>query len=282
MQCAGDILAIKKMLFSSVDKNFNVVDPETISKVLCALEDYPVTKLVLEQTRIGKCINELRKKTSDESLKRRAKQLVKKWRQLIEAHASKTTVLSHSNHSRPQPRHNRSAITHDHSNSCSPESDPCSSPQVTWVKHDNGLKQPEVLCSCASIEEHRIKCEQLYNHVCNKHSDTNNHDQEISTVFINGDAESHCSLEPSCGQVVTTPEPPKATIRIANASTHDGVIDDLASKTNNPRPSRLLTSNAVGVTGNFNRTGSFKEWNEVLEMGSNDDPLYVLPYTVID
>ena len=281
MQCAGDIFAIKKMLFSSVDKNFNVVDPESISKVLNALEEYPVTKVDLEQTRIGKCINELRKKTSDESLKRRAKQLVKKWRQLIEAHATKNSVLSPSIHLRSQSLH-KSAITHDHSNSCSPESDPCSSPQVTWVnKHENGLKQPEALCTCASLEEHRVKCE-LSNHVhYNKHSDTNNH-AEISNMCFNGDARSLCELEPSCAQQ-TFGDPPKAT-STANASPDDGCENNVAPGLSRPhmRTCSTSTANAVGVNGNFNRTGSFKEWNEVVEMGSNDDPLYVLPYTVID
>lgn len=281
MQCAGDIFAIKKMLFSSVDKNFNVVDPESISKVLNALEEYPVTKVDLEQTRIGKCINELRKKTSDESLKRRAKQLVKKWRQLIEAHATKNSVLSPSLHLRSQSLH-KSAIIHDHSNSCSPESDPCSSPQVTWVnKHENGLKQPETFCTCASIEEHRVNCE-VSNHVHNnKHSDKLNH-VEIPGACFNGDARSHRGLESSCAQIPTA-DPPKTTGSTGDdALPDDGCVKSVAPSPSRPHLPTCSTLTAMGVNGNFNRSGSFKEWNEVVEMGSSDDPLYVLPYTVID
>lgn len=74
---------IKDKLLSALDQDYNVVDMATVIEVISILEKTSITKDALEKTRIGKFINELRKKTSNEQLARRAKELVKKWRKLL-------------------------------------------------------------------------------------------------------------------------------------------------------------------------------------------------------
>ncbi|XP_067119263.1 mediator of RNA polymerase II transcription subunit 26-like [Centruroides vittatus] len=74
---------IKDKLLSALDPDYNVVDMATVIEVISILEKTSITKDALEKTRIGKFINELRKKTSNEQLARRAKELVKKWRKLL-------------------------------------------------------------------------------------------------------------------------------------------------------------------------------------------------------
>jgi len=54
-----------------------------VSEVIGELENFSITKEALEATRLGKHINELRRKASDKLLANRAKSLVKKWRALL-------------------------------------------------------------------------------------------------------------------------------------------------------------------------------------------------------
>ncbi|XP_011881252.1 PREDICTED: mediator of RNA polymerase II transcription subunit 26 isoform X2 [Vollenhovia emeryi] len=84
---------LTEKLLKSLDKEYNVVDMRAVVDVISALEKTPVTKEVLEITRLGKHINELRRKTSNEALAKRAKDLVRRWRDMV-----LPTV-----HSTPQP-----------------------------------------------------------------------------------------------------------------------------------------------------------------------------------
>ncbi|XP_066587934.1 mediator of RNA polymerase II transcription subunit 26-like isoform X2 [Prorops nasuta] len=61
--------------------------------VITALEKTTITKEVLEITRLGKYINELRRKTNNDTLAKRAKDLVRRWRDMVLPSA----------HSTPQP-----------------------------------------------------------------------------------------------------------------------------------------------------------------------------------
>ncbi|XP_040564222.1 uncharacterized protein [Lepeophtheirus salmonis] len=77
------ILQIRDKLFTGLDQEYNVVDMGVVVDVLSQLENYAITKEALEATRLGKHINELRRKAQDKLLANRAKSLVKKWRQLL-------------------------------------------------------------------------------------------------------------------------------------------------------------------------------------------------------
>lgn len=56
---------------------------DTVLQVITQLENIQITKEQLETTRLGKYINHLRRKTANESLARRAKNLLKKWREMV-------------------------------------------------------------------------------------------------------------------------------------------------------------------------------------------------------
>ncbi|XP_015376589.1 PREDICTED: mediator of RNA polymerase II transcription subunit 26-like [Diuraphis noxia] len=74
---------IKHRLLSALDDEYNVTDMSTVFEVISTLEQLPVTTEVLEATRIGKMVNELRRKTVDKQLAKRAKELVQRWRNLM-------------------------------------------------------------------------------------------------------------------------------------------------------------------------------------------------------
>ncbi|KAK3612685.1 hypothetical protein CHS0354_042211 [Potamilus streckersoni] len=83
---------LKEKLLEGLDEDNNVVDLEKVQEVIAILEKYPVTREVLEQTRIGRFVNELRRKTTNEQLAKRAKRLVKNWQKLITPASEKLAV----------------------------------------------------------------------------------------------------------------------------------------------------------------------------------------------
>ncbi|XP_043289673.1 mediator of RNA polymerase II transcription subunit 26 isoform X4 [Venturia canescens] len=74
---------LTERLLKSLDKEYNVVDMGAVVDVITALEKTTITKEVLEITRLGKYINELRRKTTNDALAKRAKDLVRRWRDMV-------------------------------------------------------------------------------------------------------------------------------------------------------------------------------------------------------
>ena len=88
---------IRDRLLQGLDKDYNVVDMDIVAEVISRLEIYSITKKALVATRLGKHINELRRKTNDKDLASRAKNLVQKWQDLLKAdngNSGTTTPIS--------------------------------------------------------------------------------------------------------------------------------------------------------------------------------------------
>lgn len=79
-------IEIKARLDKAVDQDGNVLDMEAVLEIVASLEKIIMTKESLEATRIGKTINLMRKRTSNEDLSKRAKKLVKRWQTVVSNH----------------------------------------------------------------------------------------------------------------------------------------------------------------------------------------------------
>lgn len=81
-------------LCQALDQNYDVVNMDAVMSVISTLEGTTITKEQLETTRLAKFINHLRRRTKDEHLARRAKSLLKKWREMVGIQQQQVTDLT--------------------------------------------------------------------------------------------------------------------------------------------------------------------------------------------
>lgn len=79
----NNVIELTQKLLRSLDSNYNVIDMPAVVEIISILEKITITKELLETTRLGKYVNQLRRNTTNRLLAKRAKDLVKKWRDTV-------------------------------------------------------------------------------------------------------------------------------------------------------------------------------------------------------